>query len=52
MSFAEWLYRYLVGEDMAGPDTADFHPGPLQLCRLPMTADERPGQWSGPGRGM
>ncbi|MFC9705283.1 SMI1/KNR4 family protein [Streptomyces sp. NPDC056943] len=52
MSFAEWLYRYLIGEDMAGPNTSAFYPGPVQLCRLPMTTDERPEPWSGPDRGM
>lgn len=52
MSFAEWLYRYLVGEDMAGPNTSAFYPGPVQLRRLPLTADERPMPWSGPKRGM
>ncbi|MBP2034857.1 hypothetical protein [Streptomyces avidinii] len=52
MSFAEWLYRYLIGEDMAGPDTAAFYPGPVQLRRLPMAAGERPEPWSGPDRGM
>ncbi|MFE1560030.1 SMI1/KNR4 family protein [Streptomyces sp. NPDC058734] len=52
MSFAEWLYRYLIGEDMAGPGTSAFYPGPVQLRRLPMTAGERPEPWSGPDRGM
>ncbi|MFE1382555.1 SMI1/KNR4 family protein [Streptomyces sp. NPDC058740] len=52
MSFAEWLYRYLIGEDMAGPDASAPYPGPVRLCRLPMTADERPEPWSGPDRGM
>ncbi|MFJ6051619.1 SMI1/KNR4 family protein [Streptomyces sp. NPDC092307] len=52
MGFAEWLYRYLIGEDMAGPDTAAFYPGPVQLRRLPMTAGERTEPWSGPDRGM
>ncbi|MGW2788058.1 SMI1/KNR4 family protein [Streptomyces populi] len=52
MSFSEWLYRYLIGEDMAGPNTAAFYPGPVQLRRLPMTADERPEPWKGPARGM
>ncbi|MFG2949842.1 SMI1/KNR4 family protein [Streptomyces adustus] len=52
MSFAEWLYRYLIGEDMAGPNTSAFYPGPVQLWGLPMTADERPEPWSGPDRGM
>ncbi|MFE3991468.1 hypothetical protein ACFXPW_07170 [Streptomyces goshikiensis] len=22
MSFSEWLYRYLIGEDMSGPNTS------------------------------
>ncbi|HET6353473.1 hypothetical protein [Streptomyces sp.] len=52
MSFAEWLYRYLIGEDMAGPNSSAFYPGPVQLRRLPMTADERSEPWSGPDRGM
>ncbi|MFD5624364.1 SMI1/KNR4 family protein [Streptomyces yangpuensis] len=52
MSFAEWLYRCLIGEDMAGPGTSAFRPGPVELRRLPMTADERPEPWSGPDRGM
>ncbi|MFE0701997.1 SMI1/KNR4 family protein [Streptomyces sp. NPDC058872] len=52
MSFAEWLCRYLAGEDMAGPNTSTFYPGPVGLCRLPMTADERPEPWNGPDRGM
>lgn len=52
MSFAEWLYRYLVGEDMAGPNTSAFYPGPVKLRRLPMAAGERPEPWSGPERGM
>ncbi|MFE2522523.1 SMI1/KNR4 family protein [Streptomyces mirabilis] len=52
MSFAEWLYRYLIGEDMSGPNSAAFYPGPVQLQRLPMSADERPEPWYGPDRGM
>ncbi|MFF2512995.1 SMI1/KNR4 family protein [Streptomyces sp. NPDC058086] len=52
MSFAEWLCRYLIGEDMAGPNTSAFYPGPVQLRRLPMAAGERPEPWSGPERGM
>ncbi|WP_251016591.1 hypothetical protein [Streptomyces sp. ISL-99] len=35
MSFAEWVYRYLIGEDMAGPNSSAFYPGPVQLQRLP-----------------
>lgn len=52
MSFAEWLYRYLIGEDMAGPNSSAFYPGPVTLQRLPMTAGERPQPWHGPNRGM
>ncbi|WP_228181422.1 SMI1/KNR4 family protein [Streptomyces anulatus] len=52
MTFTEWLYRYLIGEDMAGPNTSAFYPGPVQLRRLPMAADERPEPWHGPDRGM
>ncbi|MDX3379769.1 SMI1/KNR4 family protein [Streptomyces sp. ME02-6991-2A] len=52
MGFAEWLHRYLVGEDMGGPDSSAHYPGPVRLCRLPMTVDDRPEPWSGPERGM
>lgn len=52
MSFAEWLYRYLIGEDMSGPNSAAFYPGPVQLERLPMSAGERTEPWYGPDRGM
>lgn len=50
MSFAEWLYRYLTGGDMIGPDSAAFSPGPLLLRRWP---EGRQGiEWYGPDRGM
>jgi hypothetical protein len=52
MGFAEWLYRYLVGEDMSGPGSAAFYPGPVRLEHLPMSADERTEPWYGPDRGM
>ncbi|MFG2594968.1 SMI1/KNR4 family protein [Streptomyces sp. NPDC048462] len=52
MTFTEWLYRYLIGEDMAGPNTSAFYPGPVQLRRLPMAANERAEPWHGPDRGM
>ncbi|MEV4875757.1 SMI1/KNR4 family protein [Streptomyces cyaneofuscatus] len=52
MGFAEWLYRYLIGEDMGGPNSSAYYPGPVQLRRLPMTVDDRPEPWSGPDRGM
>ncbi|PJM98621.1 hypothetical protein CG740_34855 [Streptomyces sp. CB01201] len=51
-SFAEWLYRYLIGEDMCGPNSAVFYRGPVELRRLPMSADERSEPWYGPDRGM
>lgn len=52
ISFAEWLYRYLIGEDMAGPNSSAFYPGPVTLQRLPMTVTDRPQPWHGPDRGM
>lgn len=52
MGFAEWLYRYLIGEDMAGPNSSAFYPGPVTFERRPMTAEERPEPWQGPSRGM
>ncbi|MDR6980945.1 hypothetical protein J2X68_007687 [Streptomyces sp. 3330] len=42
MSFTEWLYRYLIGEDMTGPNRSAFYPGPVKLQHLPMSARERP----------
>ncbi|MEU1618877.1 hypothetical protein ABZ479_16475 [Streptomyces sp. NPDC005722] len=51
MSFAEWLHRYLIGEDMTGPNSAAFHP-PVRLQHLPMSAGERTRPWYGPDRGM
>ncbi|MFG2439028.1 hypothetical protein [Streptomyces sp. NPDC048508] len=52
MSFTEWLYRYLIGEDMSGPSSSAFYPGPVKLERLPMSAGERTEPWYGPDRGM
>ncbi|WP_428957371.1 hypothetical protein [Streptomyces sp. cg35] len=52
MSFAEWLYRYLIGEDMTGPNSAAFYPDSVQMQHLPMSADARPEPWYGPDRGM
>lgn len=52
MGFAEWLYRYLIGEDMAGPGTSAFYPGPVALRDLPMTAEEQPPTRYGPPRSM
>ncbi|MFE9635826.1 SMI1/KNR4 family protein [Streptomyces sp. NPDC006463] len=52
MGFAEWLYRYLIGEDLAGPDSSAFYPGPVRLEHLPMTPDDRTESWYGPDRSM
>ncbi|MFF3415858.1 hypothetical protein ACFYW9_14350 [Streptomyces sp. NPDC002698] len=52
VSFAEWLHRYLIGEDMTGPNSAVFYPGPVKLEHLPMSAAERPEPRYGPDRGM
>ncbi|MFF0597535.1 hypothetical protein [Streptomyces antibioticus] len=52
MSFAEWLYRYLIGEDTSGPNSAAFYPGPSAIAALPMTPDERPEPWYAPDRGF
>ncbi|MDX2811894.1 SMI1/KNR4 family protein [Streptomyces sp. PA03-5A] len=52
VSFAEWLHRYLIGEDMTGPNSSAFYPGPVRLEHLPMAPDERPRPWFGPDRGM
>ncbi|WP_123082921.1 hypothetical protein [Streptomyces sp. ADI95-16] len=41
MDFAEWLYRYLTGEEMAGWDSAALYPGPVLLAYLPTGPDER-----------
>ncbi|WP_258572831.1 SMI1/KNR4 family protein [Streptomyces sp. KM273126] len=52
MGFAEWLYRWLVGEDVAGPNSSAFYPGPVALQGLPMAPGERPETRYGPDRGM
>ncbi|MEE1783254.1 SMI1/KNR4 family protein [Streptomyces sp. SP17BM10] len=52
MSFSEWLYRYLAGEDMVGPNSSAFYPGPVRLEPLPMSPDDRPTPMYGPERGM
>ncbi|WP_416956195.1 SMI1/KNR4 family protein [Streptomyces sp. Agncl-13] len=51
-SFAEWLYRWLIGEEVTGPGGSAFYPGPVALQDLPMTPDERPETRYGPPRGM
>lgn len=52
MEFSEWLYRYLVGEDMFGPGSAVFYAGPIVFESMPMTESERSSTWRGPERGM
>ncbi|MFE4334433.1 hypothetical protein ACFRQM_35035 [Streptomyces sp. NPDC056831] len=42
MPFAEWLHRYLIGDDMTGPNSSAFYPGPVKLEHLPMS----PGPWA------
>ncbi|MFF8381410.1 hypothetical protein ACF07V_35465 [Streptomyces sp. NPDC015661] len=51
MSFTKWFYRYLIGEDLAGPNSSAFQPGPVKPQHLPVPADERPEPWCGPDRG-
>ncbi|WP_234388773.1 MULTISPECIES: hypothetical protein [Streptomyces] len=52
MSFAEWLYRYLIGGDLAGPKSSAYYPGPVKLQHLPMSVDERPEPRYGPDPGI
>ncbi|MFJ9614952.1 SMI1/KNR4 family protein [Streptomyces noursei] len=52
MPFSEWLYRYLIGENMTGPYSSAFAPGPVKFESLPMNADDTPNTWYGPDRGM
>ncbi|MFV8127911.1 SMI1/KNR4 family protein [Streptomyces syringium] len=52
ISFSEWLYRYLIGEDMAGPNSSVLYPGPVKFESLPMrSGDERVVSY-GPDRNM
>ena len=52
MSFAEWLYRYLIGEELIGPGSAAFYPGPLLIEDLPRSRGDQTVERRGPGRGM
>ncbi|MGW0949657.1 SMI1/KNR4 family protein [Streptomyces sp. NPDC002623] len=52
IGFAEWLWRWLVGEEVTGPGGSAFYPGPVALQDLPMTPTERPERRYGPPRGM
>jgi hypothetical protein len=51
VSFWEWVYRFLVGHDAFGPDTAVFYPGPVKLESLPLEGEVSV-TWYGPERGM
>ncbi|WP_143660401.1 SMI1/KNR4 family protein [Streptomyces sp. JHA26] len=52
MSFSEWFYRYLIGEDMFGPGSGVFYSGPIVFENLPMSETEPLTSWEGPARGM
>ncbi|MEU3949620.1 SMI1/KNR4 family protein [Streptomyces sp. NPDC029526] len=52
MPFPEWLHRYLVGEDMFGPGSGVFYPGPIVLESMPMSATDPMVRRKGPDRGM
>ncbi|CAM5333497.1 hypothetical protein SHIRM173S_02929 [Streptomyces hirsutus] len=52
MSFSEWLYRYLVGEDMFGQGDGVFHPGPIVFESMPLSETDTTVSWEGPDRGM
>ncbi|MCX5526630.1 SMI1/KNR4 family protein [Streptomyces bobili] len=51
-SFSEWLFKWLIGEEVTGPGGAAFYPGPVALENLPMSPEERPETRYGPPRGM
>ncbi|MCX3285522.1 hypothetical protein OR263_02070 [Streptomyces sp. NEAU-H22] len=50
VGFTEWLYRYLQGEDMAGPNGSAYGPGPVRFDALPYASEGRPEFWFGPDR--
>ncbi|WP_030978964.1 SMI1/KNR4 family protein [Streptomyces sp. NRRL S-1824] len=50
MTFSEWLYRYLRGEDMTGPNSSAFIPGPVRFDALPGAEGSRGAFWFGPHR--
>ncbi|MFE4820119.1 SMI1/KNR4 family protein [Streptomyces sp. NPDC056704] len=52
MTFGEWLFRWLMGDEVAGSGSGAFYPGPVSLSDLPMAAGERPPTRYGPSRGM
>ncbi|MFB7588881.1 SMI1/KNR4 family protein [Streptomyces sp. NPDC056169] len=52
MDFSEWLYRYLMGEEMFEPGQSDFYPGPVRLESRPTSGDDEKSDWYGPDRGL
>ncbi|OSP43354.1 hypothetical protein B7767_10590 [Streptomyces sp. 13-12-16] len=52
MGFAEWLWRWLNGEEVTGPGGSACYPGPVALRNLPMTADGKPETRYGPAPGV
>ncbi|GAB3955632.1 hypothetical protein [Streptomyces sparsus] len=48
--FSEWLYRYVIGQDMIGPDSANSYPGPIKLERAPLKLGGEEALWYGPDR--
>ncbi|MFC8724411.1 SMI1/KNR4 family protein [Streptomyces bacillaris] len=50
--FAEWLRRYVSGEDAVGPGSGIFYPGPVKFRSLPRTPQDTGAVWFGPDRGM
>ncbi|MGW9032845.1 hypothetical protein ACWGQ5_54820 [Streptomyces sp. NPDC055722] len=52
MPFAEWLYRFLIGQNMAGCRSAAYYPHPVVLEYVPTAPAERTRVSHGPERGM
>ncbi|MEU3776914.1 hypothetical protein AB0F11_27635 [Streptomyces sp. NPDC032472] len=52
LPFAEWLYRYLIGEEMCGWDSAVFYPGPVHMECLSTDPGQQTRIVYGPPRGM
>ncbi|MCT9003734.1 hypothetical protein [Streptomyces rhizosphaerihabitans] len=51
-TFIDWLYRYLIGEEMTGWDSATFYPGPVRLEFPPAGPGQHTREAYGPERGM
>ncbi|RST04396.1 SMI1/KNR4 family protein [Streptomyces sp. WAC07149] len=52
LPFAEWLYRYLTGEEMCGWNSTVFYPGPVHREHLPTGPGQQTRVVHGPPRGM